>query len=112
MEYEFDDAIIFIKSTNELEKKIIMPIGVIVNASAVLFGGLIGAFLGDKIPEGLRTALPLTFGAASMGMGVNYIVKLHVLPAVILALILGSAIGELIKLEELIGKLAHKSLHY
>lgn len=83
-----------------------MPIGVIVNACSVLFGGLIGAFLGDRIPERLRLALPLTFGAASMGMGVNYIVKLHVLPAVILALILGSAIGELIRLEEKIGKWA------
>lgn len=83
-----------------------MPIGVIVNACSVLFGGLIGGFLGEKIPERLRLALPLTFGAASMGMGVNYIVKLKLLPAVILALILGSAIGELIKLEDIIGKWA------
>ena len=43
-----------------------MPIGVTVNACSVLFRGLIGAFLGDKIPERLRLALPLTFGAASM----------------------------------------------
>lgn len=77
-----------------------MPIGVIVNCLAVLFGGLIGAFLGDRIPERLRLALPLTFGAASMGMGVNYIVKMNTLPAVVLALVLGSAIGELIKLEK------------
>ncbi|KZL91983.1 DUF554 domain-containing protein [Clostridium magnum] len=86
-----------------------MPIGVIVNACSVLFGGLIGAFLGDKIPERLRLALPLTFGAASMGMGVIYTVKLKVLPAVILALILGSAIGELIRLEEKIGKWAQSA---
>lgn len=83
-----------------------MPFGVIVNAFSVLFGGLIGGFLGDKIPERLRLALPLTFGVASMAMGVNYTVKLKVLPAVILALILGSAIGELIKLEDIIGKAA------
>lgn len=77
-----------------------MPIGVIVNAFAVLFGGLIGAFLGDKVPERLRMALPLTFGVASMSMGVAYIVKINSLPAVILSLILGSAIGEIIKLEK------------
>lgn len=77
-----------------------MPIGVIVNSLAVLFGGLFGAILGKKIPERLRTALPLTFGAASMGMGINYIVKMHTLPAVVLALVLGSAIGELILLEK------------
>lgn len=77
-----------------------MPIGVIVNSLAVLFGGLIGAFLGEKIPERLRKSLPLIFGAASMSMGVNYIVKMHALPAVVLALILGSAFGELVYLEK------------
>lgn len=77
-----------------------MPIGVTVNSLSILLGGLVGAFLGDKIPERLRTALPLTFGVASMAMGVNYIVKMNTLPAVVLSLILGSAIGELIKLEK------------
>lgn len=77
-----------------------MPIGVIVNSLSVLFGGLIGAFLEDKIPERVRTALPLTFGVASMAMGINLIVKMDTMPAVILSLILGSAIGELIKLEK------------
>lgn len=77
-----------------------MPVGPIVNALAVLLGGFVGAFLGNKIPERLRIALPLTFGAASMGMGVVLILKVHALPAVILTLILGSAIGELIILEK------------
>lgn len=78
----------------------IVPIGVIINALSVLLGGLIGAFLGDKIPERVRKALPLTFGAASMAMGISLIVKMDTMPAVILSLILGSSIGELIKLEK------------
>lgn len=86
-----------------------MPIGVIVNVCAVLFGGLIGAFLGDKIPERLRIALPMTFGAASMGMGVSMIVKLNVLPVVVLSMLIGAAIGELIYLEKGIGWLAAKT---
>lgn len=77
-----------------------VPVGVIVNSLAVLFGGLAGAFLGKKIPERLRTALPLTFGLASMGMGVSMTVKMHTLPPVVLALILGSIIGESVKLEK------------
>jgi len=80
-----------------------MPIGVIVNSGAVLAGGLIGAFLGERIPGSLRASLPLTLGAASMGMGVSYIMKLQTLPVVILALILGSVIGELTNLEGTIG---------
>ncbi len=78
----------------------IMPIGVIVNASAVLIGGLIGAFLGNAIPERIRTNLPLIFGVASMSMGVATIVKMKLLPAVVLAVILGTAFGELIKFEK------------
>ncbi|MEW9673008.1 DUF554 domain-containing protein [Ammoniphilus sp. 3BR4] len=77
-----------------------MPIGVIVNALAVFFGGLIGAFLGNKVPERLRIALPLTFGVASMSMGIVYIVEMNTLPGVILSLVLGSVIGEFIKLEK------------
>jgi len=76
-----------------------MPIGVIVNCFAVLLGGLIGALLGERIPERLRKSLPLIFGVASMSMGVNYIIKMHALPAVVLALIIGTAIGELVYLE-------------
>lgn len=77
-----------------------MPIGVLVDALAVLFGGFIGAFLGNKLPEQLRIALPITFGVASISMAVVYIAKMNTLPAVVLSLVLGSAIGELMKLEK------------
>lgn len=85
-----------------------MLIGPIVNALAVIIGGFIGAFLGNKIPERLRVALPLTFGAASMGMGVVLIGEVHSLPAVVLSLVIGSAIGELIQLEKGIAWCANK----
>src|ERR1700722_8973237 len=77
-----------------------MIIGPIVNSSGVLIGGLVGAFLAKRIPERIRVALPLTFGVASMGLGIDYIVHLKQLPAVVLAIILGSLIGELIYLEK------------
>ncbi|MBO0476153.1 DUF554 domain-containing protein [Vagococcus sp. DIV0080] len=77
-----------------------MPVGPFINCLSTLLGALIGAFLGKKIPERLRLNLPLTFGAASMGMGISMVVKVHMLPPVILSLLLGSAIGELLKLEK------------
>lgn len=86
-----------------------MPIGVIVNSLSVLFGGVIGAFLGDKIPERIRTTLPLIFGMASMSMGITSIVKMNTLPAVVLAVIVGTAIGELIKFEKGIEFCANKA---
>jgi len=86
-----------------------MPIGVMVNALAVLLGGSIGAFLSKRIPERLRLTLPLIFGVASMAMGINSIVKMKLLPVVVFAVILGTAIGELIYLEKGIGVLAGKA---
>lgn len=85
-----------------------MPVGPLINALAVLLGGVLGALLGKRIPKRLRTNLPLTFGAASMGMGVALIVKVHTLPPVVLALLLGSVVGELIRLEKGIEWLAGK----
>lgn len=77
-----------------------LPVGVIVNCFTVLIGGLVGALLGNKIPERLRTALPLTLGLASMVMGISLTVELKTLPAVVLSLILGSIVGEIFKLEK------------
>ena len=77
-----------------------MPIGVIVNAISVFIGGVVGAVLGNAIPERIRTTLPLIFGVASMSMGIVSMVKMKALPAVILAVILGTAFGELIKFEK------------
>jgi len=81
-----------------------VPVGPYVNGSAVAIGGLVGAFLGTRMPERLRTAMPQTFGLASMGLGISMIIKLQHLPAVILALIVGAIIGELIYLERGIGR--------
>ncbi len=85
-----------------------MPIGVIVNCLAVLLGGVTGALLGERIPLKLRNVLPLIFGLASIAMGLGAVVQVNTLPAVILALILGSAIGELIDLEGLIARAVGK----
>lgn len=84
-------------------------IGPIVNSASTLIGGAVGGLLGNRLPEKYRTKLPLTFGAASMGMGVSMIVKLHVLPAVIAALLFGAIIGEMLSLEANIGRVAGKT---
>jgi uncharacterized protein len=85
-----------------------MPIGIIVNSLAILTGGAAGVLLGNKIPEQLRNNLTLIFGVASMSMGIASIVKLTYLPAVIFAVIIGTALGELIRLEHGISLVAGK----
>jgi len=84
-------------------------IGPIVNGAGIIAGSLCGALLGDKVPLNLRTRLPLVFGFSSMGLGVSMIVKAQTMPAVILALLFGTILGELLRIESGIHHLAGKS---
>lgn len=85
-----------------------MIIGPIINGAAVVVGGIFGATLGRRIPARVREALPMTFGCASMGIGISLIIKVNSIPAVVLALLLGSLIGELLQLEKGIERLSLK----
>lgn len=77
-----------------------MPIGVTVNCIAVLLGGVLGAILKNYFPERLKSALPNIFGLSAITMGVYFIIRLESLSAVVLAVILGTVVGELLGLEE------------
>lgn len=83
-------------------------IGPIVNGVAVVIGGVFGASIGKKIPSRVREALPMTFGCASMGIGIALITKVNSIPAVVLALLLGSLIGEIVQFERGIENLSLK----
>jgi uncharacterized membrane protein YqgA involved in biofilm formation len=82
-----------------------MMIGPYINGAAVLLGGLAGAALAQRMPERLRAAMPLTFGAASMAMAVILINRASHMPVMVLAGILGALLGELVYLERGIGRL-------
>lgn len=84
-----------------------MIIGPYINGAAVLFGAIGGAMLAKRMPERLRSAMPLTFGAASMAMSVILINKAAHMPVMVLSGILGALVGELIYLERGIGKLGN-----
>ncbi|WP_333496565.1 DUF554 domain-containing protein [Kluyvera sp. CHPC 1.251] len=83
-----------------------MLIGPYVNGSAVIIGGLVGALAGSKLPDRVKTALPMTFGLCSVGLGITLVLKVKYMPAVVLAMIVGALIGELLHLERGIGKAA------
>ncbi len=75
-----------------------MPVGIIINCLSVFIGGMIGSLLGDRISDELNASLNMIFGLASMGMGISGIVLMQNMPAVIFALILGTASGIVIHL--------------
>lgn len=83
-----------------------MLIGPYVNGFAVIIGGLIGAMAGGKLPERVKTALPMTFGLCSVGLGITTVLKVKYMPAVVLAMVLGAFLGELLHLEKRIGRAA------
>lgn len=70
-----------------------MPIGVIINALSIVVGGVIGSFAGDKISSKFKEDINMIFGACSMGMGISSIALMENMPAVIFAVIIGTAIG-------------------
>lgn len=81
-----------------------MPIGVICNVLAVAIGGVLGGVLGQKLPKRLIDGLTLVFSICALGMGVSSIGLMENMPAVILSVILGTGIGLLIHLGDLVMK--------
>ncbi|WP_306598671.1 DUF554 domain-containing protein [Geothrix sp. 21YS21S-2] len=81
-------------------------IGPYLNLATVVVGSSTGAFLGDRISQNLRTRLPMVFGLSAMGLGIATIIRVKYFPAVILALLVGTTLGELLHLEDWIIKLS------
>lgn len=70
-----------------------MPVGVIVDAFAVVIGGIVGAVVGKKLKKDFIDNMNLILGCCSMCMGVSTIVLMQHMPAVVFAIILGTGLG-------------------
>lgn len=84
-----------------------MPIGIIVNGICVLIGGIIGSIFSNKIPKSICDNVTLVFGVCSIGMGINSVILMENMPAVILSIIVGTIIGLAIHLSDNINKLVY-----
>lgn len=81
-----------------------MPIGIIINALSVLLGGIFGALGGQKMSTEFKDGLNLAFGICSMTMGIYAIAPMKNMAAIIFAIIIGTGIGLVIHLGDLINK--------
>ena len=88
-----------------------MPTGIITNVSAVLAGGVLGCLLGSRLPEPWKATLNGFLGLAAMTMGIVLILRVNSLSPVILALIVGSVVGEALRLEQRVNGLVKKVTH-
>lgn len=68
-------------------------IGIIVNVAAVVIGGILGTVFGKHLSTRFTTELNKVFGVCAMGMGIASIPLMENMPAVILALVVGTALG-------------------
>lgn len=88
-----------------------MIIGPFINGAAIILGTLGGALIAHRMPERLRTGMPLAFGVSSMAMGVVLIARVVHMPVMVIATVLGALIGELVRIENglaLVGGLAKR----
>ncbi len=77
-------------------------IGIICNVVCVALGGVIGALMGNRLSDSFVKSLNSIFGICSLGMGISSIILMENMPAVIMAVIVGTAIGLAIHLGDLI----------
>ncbi len=81
-----------------------MPIGTLINCTSVFLSGLLGNSIGRYIPERTRKYLTVLFGFCSISIGINSVIKVHAMPPIIAAVIIGSAVGDLCQLEKAINR--------
>ena len=70
-----------------------MPIGVFINALSIVLGGLIGLVVEDRLDLDFKENLNMVFGVCAMGMGISSVMLMKNMPAVIFAVVIGTALG-------------------
>lgn len=87
-----------------------MPIGVIVNVTAVVLGGLAGSAAGNKLSEELKAHMNAILGLCALCMGISTVVLIKNLPPVVFSVILGTLLGLTLKIGAGIQKVSSKVL--
>ncbi len=75
-------------------------IGPYINSVGIISGSILGLLLGRHIPATMKKRLPLMFSIVAISLGVVMIIKVVNLPPVILALMVGTILGELLNIEK------------
>lgn len=79
----------------------ILPLGSLVNAAAVIGGSIVGLLLGARLPERVRAIVFQGLGLCTMVIGMQMAFKTANPLIMIFSILGGSVVGELCRLEEL-----------
>ncbi|WP_321299140.1 DUF554 domain-containing protein [Marinifilum fragile] len=81
-------------------------IGTLINVGAIILGGSIGLLFRAKIPERLFKIVFQAIGVFTLYLGISMALKANELLIMVFSLVLGSLLGELLRLEERVEKLS------
>ena len=84
----------------------IVPVGTLVNASAIAVGSVVGLLLRERFPERIRIVSFQGVGLCVLVIGMQMAFAMKNSLLVIIAVLLGGILGELLRLEELFQRLA------
>ncbi len=82
--------------------------GSLLNAGAIVLGGIIGLLLGAQLPEKIRQSVLLALGIFTLLFGIQLFLETENALIPLLSLLTGSVIGEFIDLEGLLNKASVK----
>jgi uncharacterized protein len=83
-------------------------IGTLINVIAVLLGGSIGLFLGNKIPEKTRQTVMVGLGLTVIVVGLNMALKSQNSLIMLGSVLVGGIVGEALKIEDRLNELGRK----
>ena len=84
----------------------LIPIGSIVNALAVIIGSLIGLGLGAFIPDRVRKSIFQVIGLFTLILGTKMALETNQVLLLLISLVLGVLIGELLGIERILDKIS------
>ena len=81
--------------------------GTIVNAGAILAGGLIGLAAAGRIPERVKTILMQALGLSTLIIGLQMALSAREVIPIVSSLLLGALTGELLRIEDGLERIGH-----
>ncbi|MFH1136430.1 MAG: DUF554 domain-containing protein [Pseudomonadota bacterium] len=85
-----------------------LPVGSMINAGAIIAGGLAGLIIGGKLPSNIRTIVFQGIGLAVLVIGLDMALKFERPLITIFSLIIGGIIGESIHLDDFLNSLGDR----
>ncbi|MGG1599666.1 DUF554 domain-containing protein [Paenibacillus naphthalenovorans] len=81
--------------------------GSIINALAIMVGGLLGSLVLPRIPEGIRNTVMQGLGIAIAVLGITMALKSENFLIVIISIAVGGILGEIMRIEYRLNQLGH-----